>query len=298
MKCVQQISMMIGGVQKGGTTSLLSYLKQHPEIKTHQQPEMSFFVNDAEFNLGYEHAWKKYFGALCLDGLKLVAKHVLLMYSQPAINRLIKHNADVQLVVSLRNPVDRAYSSYWYARRKAWEEIDSFEEALENESERLGQGWYRWRRNAYLLSGRYVEPVSYLMKLLGPKKLHVVTTDELAQRPQVICSALFEALGVDTSFEPSFNVVRNRSATARLTSVAALTNKIASSRHPVRNILRAIIPANLSSAVRQQIDQWNEAEFVPPPMRTDTRQKLIEYYRPYNEHLGKILGRDFHDWNS
>ena len=43
----RQINAMIVGVEKAGTTSLLRYLSEHPEITSHEVMEMPYFVNDA-----------------------------------------------------------------------------------------------------------------------------------------------------------------------------------------------------------------------------------------------------------
>ena len=41
-----KVQLMIVGAQKAGTSSLLRYLAQHPDIHAHAQPEMTFFLQD------------------------------------------------------------------------------------------------------------------------------------------------------------------------------------------------------------------------------------------------------------
>ena len=131
----QPIQLMIVGTQKSGTSSLLRYLAQHPDIHTHSQSEMTFFLQDHEYTRGYESAYAKYF-AQCSENCKLIAKNVMVMYSHDIMQRIYQHNPKIHLVVLLREPVARAYSAYWWARRRGWENITSFEEALAAEQHR------------------------------------------------------------------------------------------------------------------------------------------------------------------
>ena len=47
METFGKIRLMIVGAQKSGTSSLLRYLAQHPDIHTHAQSEMTFLPSRA-----------------------------------------------------------------------------------------------------------------------------------------------------------------------------------------------------------------------------------------------------------
>jgi len=132
------IRIMIVGAAKAGTSSLLHYLAQHPQIytHTHTRPEMTYFTNEEEFQAGYEAAYRKYFGKDVPEQKVLLAKDALLMTRQAGLQRLHDHNPYVFVVVILRNPVERAYSGYWFNYRHGWEKA-GFEEALVAEEERI-----------------------------------------------------------------------------------------------------------------------------------------------------------------
>ena len=89
---------MIVGSQKSGTSSLLRYLAQHPEIYTHPQPEMTFFLQDHDYTRGYESAFAKYFSK-CPQEKQLIAKNVMVMFSQEIMQRIYEHNPEIHLVV-------------------------------------------------------------------------------------------------------------------------------------------------------------------------------------------------------
>jgi hypothetical protein len=37
--------------------------------------------------------------------------------------------------------------------------------------------------------------------------------------------------------------------------------------------------------------------FTAPPMDSEVRALLVAHYRPWNERLSELLGRDFSDWD-
>ena len=159
MENLGKIQLMIVGAQKAGTSSLLRYLAQHPDIHTHAQPEMTFFLQAREYTRGYEWAFGKYFtGQNSHDEIQdkhLIAKNVMVMHSPEVMQRIYEHNPEIHLVVLLREPVARAYSAYWWARRRGWENIKTYEEALAAEETRLNEGWFKWRQCAYQYNGIY-----------------------------------------------------------------------------------------------------------------------------------------------
>src|SRR4029077_13793742 len=80
--------------------------------------------------------------------------------------RVAKVLPDVKLVVCLRDPIDRAYSQFHYFRRRGQETLDSFEQEIDIESERVQgeQGkklsnphYHSWPLHwaSYLLTSRY-----------------------------------------------------------------------------------------------------------------------------------------------
>ena len=80
-----------------------------------------------------------------------------LYYYQNAVPKILKElNAQVPIIIVLRNPIDRAYSSYLYHLREGWENL-SFEDALDAEEERRAANWaWGW---SYVDIGLYAKQV-------------------------------------------------------------------------------------------------------------------------------------------
>ena len=80
-----------------------------------------------------------------------------LYYHQNAVPKILNEtNAHIPIVIVLRNPIDRAYSSYLYHVRDGREKL-SFEDSLNVEEERRAANWaWGWR---YVDIGLYAEQV-------------------------------------------------------------------------------------------------------------------------------------------
>ena len=105
-----KVDLMIIGAQKAGTTSLKNYLGEHPQILTHGQIEMSYFVNDVEYKAGHATGIEPYFSEAATIGKCIVGKNVAISLHEEAVARLVKHNPDCKIVFVMREPVSRAYS--------------------------------------------------------------------------------------------------------------------------------------------------------------------------------------------
>jgi hypothetical protein len=286
---------MVVGAQKSGTTSLIRYLGQHPTVCSHEQTEFTYFFGDRQYRWGYETAFDTYFRS-CPDESVIFAKHVMLMYSEEGIERLKHHNPDCCVVLLLRDPVKRAYSAYWYARQLGAEAIDCFEDALKAEKQRLDQdGWERWRQCAYVSNGIYDEPVSRIFKCFGTERVFVYTTDELSKHPQRICSDIFEACGL-SDYEVDAQQRLNTAKKARSELLARAQTWLLDPDNPLKQRLREVLPISILQRISRHVRFLNSTGFDRPPMRDDTRQQLGRAFRPHNQRLSQLIGKDLSSW--
>ena len=209
-----RIDLMIGGAQKAGTTSLKAYLAQHPEIKTHPQVECSFFQDDAQYFEGNAFLEQKYFSGSDA-GKKLLAKHATLYRSQKALERFRNDHPSAHLVLLLRDPVERAYSSYLH-QLKMRQEVHSFSEVLDRlfDPEADANKW-RWRYNIYLGLGCYASFLETIFSIFHKEQVSLFLTERLEREPQMVCREIQERLGVDPFFQPETSREENRASVPR-----------------------------------------------------------------------------------
>ncbi len=296
---------MIVGAQKSGTSSLLRYLAQHPDIHTHLQPEMTFFLQDREYTRGYTWAFSKYFaGENDCDDIadkQLIAKNVMVMHSPEVLQRIYEHNPDIHLVVLLREPVARAYSAYWWARRRGWENIKTYEEALDAEEARLNEDWFKWRQCAYQYNSIYYPHVKNLIAQFGSDRVHCILTDDLKEDAEAVCQQLFHHIGIPTDFKPIIGERYNRAAIPRFERFNYLFTQFLASHNPLRRAIRKLIPDATAYTLRKAILNWNDRpqkdESVLPPLSPETSERQMTYFKPFNEQLAELLDRDLSSWN-
>lgn len=109
---------LIIGAMKCGTTSLFSYLSQHPQVSTCSAKEPDFFACDDNWANGFN--W--YQGLWNWDPLNhTIALEASTNYTKaPAFpnvpERIARIQADFRFIYLLRNPIDRIESHYRYGR--------------------------------------------------------------------------------------------------------------------------------------------------------------------------------------
>ncbi len=294
-----KIDFFIAGAAKSGTTSLLRYLAGYDEVMTHQQPEMTFFSSDFEYSKGFNYALGRYFPEreTCATQ-KLIAKDATAFYEQEFASRILKHNDNVKLVLVLRNPIDRAYSSYWYSRRRGWENKANFEEALAAESERNTKKDVYWGKTAYLFRGVYYPHVKNILELTGDDGLRVVLQEDLKNDPEEVCRSLMEWFGLDLeeSLGGATSKKLNIAGAPRSVLVARGIAWFFSANNPVKRTLRRIIPLKWSDNVKRNLLAMNDKPFTPPPMSEEVRERLRAYFREHNQKLSELIKRDLSHW--
>lgn len=117
-------TFLIIGVHRAGTTALWEWLRHHPDVFMARPKEVHFFDRDFEKGLGwYEEKFSSApEGAVCGEATPAY------IYEPTALARMAEVLPEAKLVVSLRNPIDQAYSEYWH-RRSEKREARGFTEA-------------------------------------------------------------------------------------------------------------------------------------------------------------------------
>jgi hypothetical protein len=294
---MQPIQIMIVGAQKAGTSSLKTYLGQHPGVCTHRHLEMMYFVNDAEYEQGYPQAYQRYFQCEQKEGMVLLAKSVGILDVREAMKRLQDHNPDVRLVLSFRHPVDRAYSAYWYARRIGWEKLETFEEAVDADPARFGDDVALRRHCAYKERSLYAKHLGTLWEYFEREQTHVFLLEDIVHDAAHVCRMVFRQFeNLDPSYVPQARRRQNVAALPLSRNLARLTSS-QGTLSTVKSALRRLLPDWLTDSARDTLQRLNERQFTPPPMEQETRQRLIEFFRPANAQLAQMLGRDLSHWD-
>jgi Sulfotransferase domain len=255
------------GAAKSGTTSLYSALADHPFVEPcmtdnryfDSTKEVHYF--DYNYYLGTD--WYRTHFPLAQERLEFEREHRRRFLTGEASPTYISHPwapgrirellPDVKLIAVLRNPVDRAYSHFQLSRRQGEETIESFEEAVAREDERLrpelermaADRWYNswpYAMFSYLARSRYAEQLERWLELFPREQFLFLKAEDLFGEPGPVIDTVYDFLG---------------------------------------------LPAHRP----ERLPRLNTAEYQTLP--ADTRARLTEYFRPHNERLYELIGVDF-----
>lgn len=191
-------NFLIVGAMKSGTTALAAYLRAHPEVFMSRPKEIHFF----DFNYAKGLDWYKQHFADSHGARAIGEATVSYMADHEIVDRLARCVPHARLVAILRNPVDRAYSHYWFNRARGWEHLE-FSKAIEAEASRIERADLQTRlRYSYVGRSRYYPQISYLCNRYPRQSLHVELFEDLRDRPHETFRRVCDFLSVNSEVIP------------------------------------------------------------------------------------------------
>lgn len=251
-------NFLIIGAQRCGTTSLYSYLVQHPWVSPAWAKELDFFSKNfakglawyrSQFPTSLERVYAQYLRQRRLLTGEASPSYMIYPHAPRRAWQIIP---GAKLIALLRNPVDRAYS-HFQAMVKAGVERLSFEEAIEAEPERLRTELERIRRDeqyysltcdnyCYLSRGLYRDQLDAWMVFFPKEQLLILQSEELFADPPGVLARVFEFLGAPRYDRPSY----------------------------------------------EKYDPYGLGGYAE--MNPATRKRILEYFAPHNRRLDELLG--------
>ena len=293
-------NFLVIGAAKSGTTSLYAYLNQHPEIYMSPVKETNFFAIEGK-TLNYKYTDSKVIDnylAQCKTDLKSYQElfqevmdekaigevSPMYLYDLKAPERIQNYIPDAKLIAILRNPVERAYSSFLHTIRENLEPITDFSQAIQEEEHRRRSNW--WWGFFYVHPGFYYEQLQRYLERFEASQLKVYLYEDLSDRPFDLLQDLFKFLNVNETFTPD---ISNRYNATGIPKNELLYNFI-KSRIAQSSLKR------LPQQLRQRIINLNSQNLTKPPLDSALRNQLIEVYREDILKLQNSLQRDLSHW--
>jgi len=251
------------GAAKSGTTSLYDYLVQHQCVQPITTKEPRFFdkyYNRGEnwYRINFPFTFQKFISEK-INKKKFITGDATPRYlDHPhAPHRIKKITPNAKFIILLRNPIDRAYSNY-NMRINAKREHLSFEDTIEKERKQGKDEFKKMQQNEEYYSRDYYHN-AYL-----DRSIYV---DKLKRWMEVFPKEKFLIIQSEEFFKD--------------------TSKM------YKEVLEFL---NLPNQELPEYKQIGKAKYKQPKMNSETRKKLVEYFKPHNERLYEFLGRRF-DWD-
>jgi hypothetical protein len=274
-------NLFIVGAPKGGTTTLWRYLDQHPDVYMSPEKEPNFFLDPTPpVRVPSEDAYLRLFaGARSETWLGEASGRYFSDPTTPA--RIREQVPGARIMIALRDPVERAYSSYWHdvkfgiERRPFAEVVD---EQLEDADPPVGAD----PEKKHVFLGFYSQHVSRFLDVFGDA-VRVGFLEDLHADPGAEATSIFAFLGVDPEvareISPGTHNVfaqpRNRLAARLMASPRARAGGRAVFREPVRTWVENLV-----------LQRGRK-----PPLDAVLRARLHAAFEADREPLERLLGR-------
>lgn len=291
------------GTAKAGTTAVWSWLRSHPEVFLPKVKEPGYFAfegklaepeqgpYDPNYTAEITTTCHEY-GALYSECLDRMAGDVSPVYlaSPRVAAKLAAARPDARLIITLRDPVDRAFSQFCHHRRDGLEPLESFEDALLAEPQRALDGW-SWAHQ-YAGLGDYADQIQRYKDVFPAEQILILDYDRLQTEPELCWKEICAHLGLSECPMP---VNERMNATQGLKSVPSRPAVARQIAHPglVQRLLKRVVPG----AARKYIRRVLEGRQMPPPvLDAASREMLTSRYAPQRPRLESMTGQRFENW--
>lgn len=195
----KRIDFLIAGVQKAGTTSLDSYLRQHPDICMAKKKEPHFFDKRPPTGMRTLDYWlyhRQFDWKAWKDGCLLGEATPIITWWTGALERVWTYNPQISVIVVLRDPVERAWSHYRMDCRLGRETMP-YPDAIRMERERARRALpAQDRERSYLARSYYAPQIRELRRLFSDEQLLFLRSEDLAGVPQSELDRVCDFLGL------------------------------------------------------------------------------------------------------
>jgi hypothetical protein len=310
-----QPDFLVVAAPRCGTTSLYSYLQQHPQIQMSRQKEPAFFhfvhgvpafeeMADRYGRDRLTESVQRYqrvrtravtnpslYSAMWTDDSSVLMRGEATptyLFDPATVSFIRKELPIVKAILLLRNPVDRAYSQYLQYLRHGFETIYDFEQALNQEPVEVEAFW--WGERRYLRTGLYGQNLERWFRLFGQSSVRVFLYEDLDRDPVALLNDVVQFLGVDEShtFDTS---VRRSTAFVPEPNLAV---RITRSEGSLKRLGRVMVPDRMRNRLYKRIIY--RRQIVAPPLLRETRDRLTDFFRSDVRRLQELIDRDLSSW--
>ncbi|MCP5054613.1 MAG: sulfotransferase [bacterium] len=276
----------VAGMPRSGTTSMYTYLKQHPEIFLAIYKEPNFFSKDltqSHYNVEDETLYASLFKGA--DKKRVGEGSVWYLTSTIAAPEIKSFNREAKIVVMLRNPVDMIYSLHSLYVRTGNDDEPDFEKSLQLQPERMKGafipgGCYFPEGLYYTEIAKYYDKIKRFMDIFGKENIHIVLFDDFANNTAQSYADTLRFLEVDPDFRAVFDLKKASSITRSLVV------------HQLRDT-DPEIKKKLSNKTGLRAHQGPKRS----PLTDQLRSHLSELFREDLEKTGQLTGKDLSHWS-
>jgi hypothetical protein len=285
-------NFFIIGAPKCGTTSLASWLSEHPEIYFSPTKEPHFFNTDHRRFLNSLQSYERLFSAAAQTHRAIGEASVWYMYSSAAVPNILKYNNDAKFIVMLRNPIEMAPSLHEELVFTGREDVKKFSDAWNlQELRRNGQ-----RLPQMVWEPKYVQygdlcslgvQLERVYRSVPRERVKVLLLEDLSHNSSGTYRSVLEFLGVSDDHRHDFTVHNpaKKRRWAGLLRLAWLSVTI-----------KRALGIEGGFGLWRHVDAWNRVNRERSATDQQMRSVLRDYFKSDIERLQALIGRDLKHW--
>jgi len=262
------------GPQRTASSWLDQVLRSHPQLSLPYQVKETFFF-DERFDRGWE--WYAWHFRNRKTGQYVGEVGPTYFDSETARERLHKYYPELKLIITVRNPVVRAFSLYRHHRTKG-RVPGTFAEAIK-------------RMPRILTSGKYGTHCPAWENCFGTSNVLYLVQEDIQSHPEAVFKQVCDFLGVETTLLPP--VIREVYGAGTEPRFPALARRAAQAAIWVRDKrLHGVVEFGKKLGLKAIYRGGQGASCLTP----EEQKFLQDYYRYDISWLEQRLNRDFSFW--
>ena len=284
------------GAPKCGTTSMVEYLRAHPQVFVSRKKDLYYFGRDLGLQRRRltEADYLAHF-AEATDQVWVGECSVQYIRSERAPREILEWCSDPRILIMLRNPVDFLVSYHGQLAYHLEEDILDLEAAIRAQDDRragrrLARDCFAPGKLQYLEVAAFDEQVKRWFDALGRSRVHVIILDDMQADMAGAYRRTLEWLGVDATFQPSF---ARHNEKRWLTAPQAM--RVMRKLPLMRKAMMKFVPQSMrrkGGAALSKALGTPERTSITPTFRAE----LQEHFRPSIDRLSEMLARDLSHW--
>jgi len=287
------------GVQKAGTTTLNDWLCQHPQVYGYASlKDIPLFV---KFPSPEQLAKRLALETPPYNGQQVVLHSAVNYIFYPSLlEKIAMAKPDAKLMLILRNPVQRAISSYFYFRKMLREKRD-IEAALIYQPQQNLEITPDNNDFTYIEHGFYYQQIKTCLQYFSSQQLLILSYDDLKNKPYDLLKHVFSFLNINEHFQPDLTP---KNVTGDLRSrflQEKLLHKNKFRKWVVDHLVDPWLPVNKRKLLKNKIFELNTSKEKQPETATFNEEKmqvvqskLREMYLHDTAQLDELLGTKFY----
>ncbi|HXL57511.1 MAG TPA: sulfotransferase domain-containing protein [Chitinophagaceae bacterium] len=265
------------GVQKAGTTTLDDWLSQHPQIYCYESLKDIHLFARFKTREEIEQRLKKE-PALYKNQPVILQSAVNYIFYPQLLAGIAQFNQKAKLILILRNPVDRALSSYAYFK-KMLRETRPIEEALLYQPGQITEFTKDNSDFTYIEHGFYAKQIKSCFEYFSKDQLLILDYDDLVKNASSLLQKIFSFLNIDASFQPDLRAknitgsLRNQFLQERIIKRGQVRKWV------VDNLVDPFFPVAKRKKLKRKLFEINTGKVKKMQSLQETDKQTIEQIR-------------------